>query len=148
MGRQRSTWNNIHKSLDVEWVIFLSDTWVYQWITKDSIIKTGKWLKIAFKKKLSSWKGKFLSYGGRLVLIKSVLSSLAMFMMSFFEVPKGILKKLDFYRSAFSGKVTTTRKSIDYWNGKFFVYQKIKEVLVSWILKFRMFAYLVNGCTN
>ena len=30
MERQRSTWNNIHKSLDVEWVIFLSDTWVYQ----------------------------------------------------------------------------------------------------------------------
>jgi hypothetical protein len=30
MGRQRSTWNNIHKSLDVEWVIFLLDTWVYQ----------------------------------------------------------------------------------------------------------------------
>ena len=54
-----------------------------------------------FQKKLSNWKGKLLSYGGRLVLINSVLSSLAMFMMSFFEVPKGILKKLDFYRSAF-----------------------------------------------
>ncbi|WVZ90587.1 hypothetical protein U9M48_036874, partial [Paspalum notatum var. saurae] len=44
---------------------------------------------------------KLLSYGGRLVLINSVLSSLAMFMMSFFEIPKGILKKLDFYRSSF-----------------------------------------------
>ncbi|WVZ49763.1 hypothetical protein U9M48_001092 [Paspalum notatum var. saurae] len=57
----------------------------------------------SFPKKLSGWKGKLLSYGGRLVLvlINSVLSSLAMFMMSFFEVPKGILKKLDFYRSNF-----------------------------------------------
>ena len=54
-----------------------------------------------FQKKLSSWKGKLLSYGGRLVLINSVLSSLAMFMMSFFEVPKGILKKLDFYMLVF-----------------------------------------------
>ena len=61
------------------------------------------WVHIeeCFQKKLSSWKGKLLSYGGSLVLINSVLSSLAMFMMSFFEVPKGILKKLDFYRSAF-----------------------------------------------
>jgi len=76
--------------------------------------KDWKMVEDRFQKKLSSWKGKLLSYGGRLVLINSVLSSLAMFMMSFFEVPKGILKKLDFYRSAFSGKVTTTRKSIDY----------------------------------
>jgi hypothetical protein len=29
-----------------------------------------------------------LSYGGRLVLINPVLSSLAMFMLSFYEVPK------------------------------------------------------------
>jgi hypothetical protein len=42
-----------------------------------------------------------LSYGGRLVLINSVLSSLALFMLSFFEIPKGVLEKLDFYRSRF-----------------------------------------------
>jgi hypothetical protein len=42
-----------------------------------------------------------LSYGGRLVLLNSVLSSIAMFMLSFFEVPKGVLQKLDFYRSRF-----------------------------------------------
>ena len=41
-----------------------------------------------FEKKLSSWKGKHLSVGGRLVLINSVLTSLVMFMLSFFEVPK------------------------------------------------------------
>jgi hypothetical protein len=36
-----------------------------------------------------------------LVLIKLVLSSLAIFMLSFFEVPKEVLHKLDFYRSKF-----------------------------------------------
>jgi hypothetical protein len=46
------------------------------------------------EKKLSSWKGKYLSVGGRLVLINSVLSSLPMFMLSFFEVLKGVLEKL------------------------------------------------------
>jgi hypothetical protein len=54
-----------------------------------------------FEKRLTCWKGKLLSYGGRIVLINSVLSSLAMFMMSFYEVPKGVLQKLDFYRSRF-----------------------------------------------
>jgi hypothetical protein len=54
-----------------------------------------------FEKKLSSWKGKLLSYGGRLVLINSILSSLAMIMLSFYEVPKCVLHKLDLYRSRF-----------------------------------------------
>jgi predicted secreted Zn-dependent protease len=54
-----------------------------------------------FQKKLSSWKGKLLSYGGRLVLINSVLSSLPVFMMSFFRIPKGVREKLDYYRSRF-----------------------------------------------
>jgi hypothetical protein len=54
-----------------------------------------------FQKKLASWKGKVLSSGGRLVLINSVLSSLPMFMMSFFRIPKGVLSRLNYYRSRF-----------------------------------------------
>ena len=54
-----------------------------------------------------------LSIGGRLVLINSVLSSLPMFMMSFFKIPRGVLKKLDYFRSWFFGRVMNTRKNID-----------------------------------
>ena len=53
------------------------------------------------EKKLSGWKGKLLLVGGRLVLINSMLSSLPMFMMSFFELPKGVLEKIDRFRSRF-----------------------------------------------
>jgi hypothetical protein len=53
-----------------------------------------------FQKKLSGWKGKMLSVGGRLVLINSVLSNLSMFMLSFFKIPCGILERLDYYRSS------------------------------------------------
>ena len=42
-----------------------------------------------------------LSYGDRLVLITSVLTSLPMFLLSFVEIPKGVRKRLDFYRSRF-----------------------------------------------
>jgi hypothetical protein len=35
-----------------------------------------------------------LSVGGRLVLINSVLSTLPMFMLSFFEVPKGVFEEI------------------------------------------------------
>jgi hypothetical protein len=62
-----------------------------------------EWSKVEerFQQKLSCWKAKYLSYGGRLVLLNSVLSSLPMFMMSFFEVLKGVLKNLDHFRSRF-----------------------------------------------
>ncbi|WVZ90567.1 hypothetical protein U9M48_036858 [Paspalum notatum var. saurae] len=47
--------------------------------------KDWKLIEDRIEKKLSNWKGKMLSYGGRLVLLNSVLSSLPMFMISFFE---------------------------------------------------------------
>lgn len=62
-------------------------------------LSNSDWIMVEekFQKKLSSWKGKLLSVGGRLVLINSVLTSLAMYMLSFFEDPKGVLRKLDYY---------------------------------------------------
>ena len=54
-----------------------------------------------FEKKLACWQSKLLSYGDRLVLINSVLTSLTMFMLSFLEVPVGVRKRLDVYRSRF-----------------------------------------------
>lgn len=63
--------------------------------------KEWKGVEDRFEKKLSCWKGRLLSSGGRLTLINSVLTSLPMFMMSFFEIPKGVVKRLDFYRSRF-----------------------------------------------
>jgi hypothetical protein len=60
-----------------------------------------KIIKDRFEKKLASWLGKMLSYGDRLVLINAVLTSLSMFMLSFFEIPKEVRKRLDYFRSRF-----------------------------------------------
>ena len=73
------------------------------------------WMRVQeiFGKRLSSWKGKNLSIGGRLMLINSILSSLSMYMMFFFDIPKGVRKKswitsvLDFV-----GSVTSTKENI------------------------------------
>jgi hypothetical protein len=54
--------------------------------------KDWKNIEERIEKRLSGWKGKMLTVGGRLELINSVLSSLPMFMMSFFELPKGVLE--------------------------------------------------------
>lgn len=53
------------------------------------------------RKKLGCWKGKLLSYSDRFTLINSVLTSMPMFMLSFFEIPVRVRKRLDFYRSRF-----------------------------------------------
>nr|GFA25199.1 RNA-directed DNA polymerase, eukaryota [Tanacetum cinerariifolium] len=45
--------------------------------------------------RLSKWKLKTFSIGGRLTVIKSVLSSLPLYHMSIFKSPKGVLKHLE-----------------------------------------------------
>jgi hypothetical protein len=62
-------------------------------------LKNGEWKPVEdrFERKLSSWIGKLLSYGDRLILINSVLTSLPMFILSFVELPKGVRKRLDFF---------------------------------------------------
>jgi hypothetical protein len=66
-------------------------------------LRNQDWARVGerFEKRLSSWKGKHLSIGGRLTLINSVLSSLPMYMLSFFSIPKGVIKTLDYFRSRF-----------------------------------------------
>ncbi|WVZ76231.1 hypothetical protein U9M48_024220 [Paspalum notatum var. saurae] len=52
--------------------------------------KDWKPIEDRIEKKLSNWKGNMLSYGGKL---------LPLFMISFFEIPRVILKKIDYFRS-------------------------------------------------
>jgi hypothetical protein len=46
------------------------------------------------KSRLSSWSSRHLSYGGRITLINSVLSSLPLYFFSFFRAPKCIIQQL------------------------------------------------------
>ena len=83
------------------WGLYPSRIWVYQSTITSFPTRSGSALKIDLKKKLRCWKGKLMSYGGRLILINSVLTSMPMFLLSFFEVPVGVRTRLDFYRSRF-----------------------------------------------
>jgi hypothetical protein len=46
-------------------------------------------------KRLNSWSGRLLSYGGRLTLINSVLASLPLYFFSFYKAPVGVIKQLN-----------------------------------------------------
>jgi len=47
------------------------------------------------KSRLSLWNSKYLSFGGRLVLLKYVLSSLHVYALSFFKAPSGIVSSIE-----------------------------------------------------
>jgi hypothetical protein len=64
----------------------------------------GKRSKSVLKKRFSGWKGKHLSVGGHLVVINLVLSSLPLYMMSFFSKPKGSLRSWTFFAQDFTSK--------------------------------------------
>ncbi|XP_071739167.1 uncharacterized protein [Rutidosis leptorrhynchoides] len=54
-----------------------------------------------FKKRLSDWKARSISFGGRLTLVKSVLSSLPLYFFSLFRAPGSLTKLLESLRYNF-----------------------------------------------
>ena len=54
-----------------------------------------------FQSKLSAWKSKSLSFGGRITLINSVLTSLPIFYFSLFKAPSSVIEDLDRIRRKF-----------------------------------------------
>ncbi|GJQ95487.1 RNA-directed DNA polymerase, eukaryota, reverse transcriptase zinc-binding domain protein [Tanacetum coccineum] len=60
--------------------------------------------------RLSKWKMKTLSIGGRLTLIKSVLGSTPIYYMSMFKVPMQVLKRMETIRSRFFNGVDVKEK--------------------------------------
>ncbi|GJZ64026.1 RNA-directed DNA polymerase, eukaryota, reverse transcriptase zinc-binding domain protein [Tanacetum coccineum] len=60
--------------------------------------------------RLSKWKLKTLSIGGRLTLIKSVLSYIPYYHMSIFKVPIGVLNSMESIRRIFFNGIDGTKK--------------------------------------
>ena len=75
--------------------------------------KLGFWKHVVDRivARLSLWNNKFLSFGGRLVLLKSVMSSLPVYFLSFFKAPAGIISSIkSFFKRFFSGGGEDFRK--------------------------------------
>nr|GFA23640.1 RNA-directed DNA polymerase, eukaryota [Tanacetum cinerariifolium] len=82
-------------------------------IVGDSMSRKLAWAdtvqKLRFR--LSKWKVKTLSIGGRLTLLKSVLGASPLYNMSIYKVPKGVLKEMEAIRcNFFNGADPAERK--------------------------------------
>jgi len=64
---------------------------------------SGIWNEVVEKceRRLVNWKSQYLSLGGRLTLINSVLDSMPTYMMSIFPIPDGVINRLDAIRRNF-----------------------------------------------
>ena len=80
----------------------------------DLMSRTISWNEVleCMAARLSRWKLKTISIGGRLTLLKSVLGSIPIYHMSMFKVPKTVLQKMEAIRARFfNGVDTNSRKS-------------------------------------
>ena len=82
--------------------------------------KASSWEPIIskFQSKLSSWKAKMLSFGGRLVLIKSVMSNLPVYFFSLYRAPSKVIKYIDRIRMNFFGVGASKIKKYLGFHGK------------------------------
>jgi len=67
--------------------------------------------------KLARWKSQYLSRGGRLTLINSVLDALPTYMMSVFPIPQIVIDRLDKIRRKFLWQGNNEKKSYNLVNG-------------------------------
>ncbi|GKD04387.1 putative RNA-directed DNA polymerase, eukaryota, reverse transcriptase zinc-binding domain protein [Tanacetum coccineum] len=79
--------------------------------------RCANWKKLIekFQMRLSSWKSKTLSFGGRLTLVKSILGSLGVYYFSTFKAPSKVINTLEGIRRNF------------FWGGS------MDEKRISWI---------------
>lgn len=68
-------------------------------------------------KRLATWKGRLLSIGGRITLIKSSLTSLPLYYMSLFHMPKGVVNEINKIIRAFLWCGSPEKKPCLLWRG-------------------------------
>jgi hypothetical protein len=70
------------------------------------------------EKKNACWKGNITSIGSRLILLEASLSSITSYMMSFFTMPKGVLKRCDLFqaRMLWQEKVNVKKYHLVKWS--------------------------------
>lgn len=96
-----------------------------------------KHVKDPLEKCLASWKGKLISVGGRLVHVTLVLTKMILHMLLFFQLPKGLLERLDYIRSRFFWQSDNENKTC----------RRVKwtVVLVYMTSKLKVMPYSSNG---
>lgn len=64
------------------------------------------------EKRCACWQGRLLNIAGRVTLVQSCLTNIPIYMMSFYPLPAGIKKKVDFYRARLVWQADIDKRNI------------------------------------
>ena len=80
----------------------------------DKRISNGMWRNVTEKieKRCACWQGRLLNIAGRVTLVQSCLTNIPIYMMSFYLLPVGVRKKVDFFRARLVWQAEEDKKSI------------------------------------
>ncbi|KAL4558890.1 hypothetical protein LXL04_037094 [Taraxacum kok-saghyz] len=79
-------------------------------------IESWKTMEETFKKKMSNWKLKTLSIGGRHTIVSNILGNMGNYWLALFPIPKSTAKKLEALRRNFFWGYTSEEQSINWVN--------------------------------
>nr|GEU34293.1 RNA-directed DNA polymerase, eukaryota [Tanacetum cinerariifolium] len=104
----------------------------------DNMSRLNSWDYVISKvsNRLSNWKLKTLSIGGRLTLIKSVLSLIPLYHMSIFKAPMGVLNKLEYIRRNFFNETDEACGSFSVRSTRIYIDENILskvDALTRWV---------------
>nr|GEX99612.1 RNA-directed DNA polymerase, eukaryota [Tanacetum cinerariifolium] len=85
------------------------------------------------KKRMSRWKMKTLSIGGRLTLLRSVLGSMTTFHMSIFKVPSKVLCTMESIRSHFFNGIELGGKNVSWISWKKWIWRFLSQDQSLWV---------------
>ncbi|XP_071728072.1 uncharacterized protein [Rutidosis leptorrhynchoides] len=98
-----------------------------------------------FQSKLSLWKASLISSGGKLTLVKSVMGSLGIYLMSLFKYPEMVLKYLKSIRARFFWGVSNSAKKMSWIKWDKVLASLIEADLMLEVLRLSILHYLLNG---
>ncbi|GKA91191.1 RNA-directed DNA polymerase, eukaryota [Tanacetum coccineum] len=113
-----------------------------------SMSRLNSWKDVISKlsSRLSKWKLKTLSIGGRLALLKSILTAIPLYYMSLYKAPAGILKDMESIRRRFfNGAEKTKGKWFGLVGNIFWLLRKM-EVLVFLVSTLQIELFYSSGC--
>jgi hypothetical protein len=91
-------------------------------------------------KKNSTWKGKHMSLGGRLIFTNSCLSSLPTYIMRFYLFPQGTHKKMDQTRAKFFWRGASGDFKYHVVRGRLIFTNSYLSSLPTYIMRFYLFS--------
>lgn len=100
------------------------------------------------RRRLARWKGQYLSFGGKLILLKNVLASISLYFLSLFTIPAFVLRETKSMQRDFLWGSSRGKRRIHWVNWNNICSPKNQGGLGIRTIRVLNKAFFPNGCGN